>query len=176
MIKLIRSIISSPTTASVIKGGYQGVAKTIGQPKLAPVAFGGSLIAGVASMFVGGYKIVDCVRYQSARGQCDTAIESNLPAVVGGVVAITGCWGAFHTYNPDLHQEDRPTEIAPRELVVKDEPTDSRIAPSSSHSPEEVKNLKRRGYTQQQIADELGITIYAVKKLLQQFKAAERGR
>lgn len=117
MLNRIKSIFNSPATSVVIRA----TTAAIQQPKLAPMALGGSVIAGAVSMLIGGYKIVDCVRYQTAPGQCDSTIEVNLAAVVAGGAAIAGSWGGFNTYNRDLRCEEQPAlaQIAPKELVVK---------------------------------------------------------
>jgi hypothetical protein len=163
MIKLLGSILKSSTTASVIKGGHAGLTKA------APsVAFGGSVVAGVVSMIVSGYKIADCIRYQTGPGQCDAVIETNLPGAIAGGGVLAGCWGAFNTYNPKLHREDQAIILPAKELVTEtEEPTFSLAL---------VKSMKEEGATQQEIADSLGVSRYTVQKALKKIKAEERGR
>lgn len=172
MINLIGSVLRSSTTASIFKGGHVGVKSIMNQSRVAPsVALGGSLVAGVAAMFIGGFKIADCLRYQTKQEQCDAVIERNLPAVIGGGAAIAGAWGGFNTYNPSLHKEDQPGEVAERGLVV-DTPEPQKF---HSASPEYIKQLFEQGQTQTEISRQLGISRYMVRKALQQFEAPERG-
>lgn len=150
-----------------------GVKSIMSQQRVAPsLALGGSLVAGVAAMFIGGFKIADCLRYQTKQGQCDAAIERNLPAVIGGGAAIAGSWGGFNTYNPSLHKEDQPGEVAERGLVV-DTPEPQRF---HSASPDYIKELAAKGMSQTEISEELGISRYMVRKALQQAGVSERGR
>jgi hypothetical protein len=173
LINLIGSVLRSSTTASIFKGGHAGVKSIMNQQRVAPsLALGGSLVAGVAAMFIGGFKIADCLRYQTKQGECDAAIERNLPAVIGGGAAIAGSWGGFNTYNPGLRKEDQPGEVAERGLVV-DAPE-----PQGFHSasPEYIKELAAKGMNQTEISKELGISRYMVRKALQQLSGSDRGR
>lgn len=173
MINLISSVLRSSTTASVFKGGQTGVKSIIHQSRVAPsLALGGSVVAGVAAMFIGGFKITDCLRYQTEQGQCDTTIERNLPAVVAGVAALAGCWGGFNTYNAKLHVSDPVDEIAERGLVV-DTPEPQKF---HSASPEYIQQLAEQGHTHAEISKELGISRYMVRKALQQLNLSDRGR
>lgn len=163
MIKLLRSVLTSSTTASIVKGGHAGFSKA------APsVAFGGSVVAGIASMIFSGYKIADCIRYQTGPGQCDSVIEANLPGVIAGGGVLAGCWGAFNTYNPKLHKDDQPISLPAKELVVEN------VEPVFSLAT--VKEMRENGATQQEIADSLDISLYAVKKALKKIRMQERGR
>lgn len=162
MFNFIKSVVSSPTTATVVSTGYNAIRSVpSSQPKLAPVAFGGSVVAGVVTMLISGYKVTDCLRFQTSSGQCDSVIERNLPGMVTGVATIVGGWGAFNTFNPKLHEspEEAPAIIPPRGLVV--EPP----APTPPH-PEVIRNLHAEGNSQAKVADMLGISVYAVRKAL----------
>lgn len=163
MISAISSFFSSSTAASIFKGGSAGIKNVTEQPKLAPsLAFGGSLVAGVAAMFIGGFKVADCIRYQTKHGECDAAIEKNLPAIIGGAAALAGCWGGFNTYNPKLRSKSETTELAEAGLVVE-EPEQTVF---HSASPEYIKKLYDDGMTQVEIAEKLGVSRYAVRKAL----------
>lgn len=137
------------------------------QPMLAPAAFGGSIVAGVAAMLVSGYRIVDCFQYRSERGACDEVIEDNTLPLVAGVAAIAGSFGGLWTYNPALRRrQDEPepgTDPLPPAGLVDDpdrEPPDERI--------EAARLLRSQGLTQQEIAAELGVSRSTVQRLLQQ--------
>jgi hypothetical protein len=124
------------------------------------MAFGGSVIAGVVSLLIGGYRITDCIRYQQGPGECDSAIERNLPGVITGAAAIFGSWGAFNTFNPKLHVEvENPLPLPTKELVVGEKD-------STAPHPEIIKNLYAEGNSQTKVAETLGISVYAVRKAL----------
>lgn len=145
------------------------------QPMLAPAAFGGSVVAGVAAMLVSGYRIVDCFQYRTERGACDQVIEDNTLPLVAGVAAIAGSFGGLWTYNPALRRrQDEPEldidpvpehqpDLLPLIGPVDDpdqEPPDERI--------EAALILRSQGLTQQEIAAELGVSRSTVQRLLQQ--------
>jgi DNA-binding CsgD family transcriptional regulator len=171
--KIINSFFRSPAAESALRGGYAIVRN---QPNLAPVAFGGSVIAGVVSILIGGYKVVDCIRYQSAPGQCDEAIDKNAPIVTAGFLALAGNWGAFNTYNKKLHEDDVliPEEkIATRELVIRNPvPFDTSVAHASSlpidSIAEDIELEISTGKTQQEVADLFNVSRYYVRKALKQ--------
>jgi hypothetical protein len=191
-----RNLFSSSTATAVIRGGYSAVGKAGLQPKFAPVAFGGSVVAGVVAMMIGGYKVTDCLRYQQAQGQCDEVIEKNLPAMVAGIAVLAGGWGAFNTYNPKLHQSDSAPTLHGKELVLEEVPAvssetllansnteDAREKTVESVEPvyemepqserktrmekaEEMKILHQSGYSQREIAEAFKVSRYAVRKAL----------
>jgi hypothetical protein len=135
------------------------------QPMLAPAAFGGSVVAGVAAMLVSGYRIVDCIQFRTGPGACDQVISDNAMPLVAGVAAIAGSFGGLWTYNPALRKrEDEPEpELLPVAGLVDDpdqEPPDERAA--IAHE------LRAQGLTQQEIAAELGVSRSTVQRLLQQ--------
>jgi hypothetical protein len=72
------------------------------QPLIAPATMGASIVAGVAAILVGGYKIADCLRYQAGPGACDQAVETNAVTIVGGIAAVAGPIGGLFTYNEKL--------------------------------------------------------------------------
>ena len=132
---------------------------------LAPAAFGGSVIAGVAAMLVSGYRIADCLQYRSGPGACDSTIDQNALPLVAGMAAIAGSFGGFFTYNrqlesPSSRRRDEPepeTEIE-SEPDPPAEPPDNRISTA--------KELQAHGCTQQEIADHLGVSRSTVQRLL----------
>jgi hypothetical protein len=166
MIKLLSSVLRSSTTASVIKGGHAGLSKA-----MPPVAFGGSLAAGIVSMVVSGYKIVDCFRYQTGPGQCDSVIETNLPGVVAGSGVLAGCWGAFNTYNPKLRKDEKPGEVVKNKLVISDPPdlTEEKLM-------KEIQKMRTEKATQKEMSEALGISRYEVRKMIRKIRLEERGR
>lgn len=143
------------------------------QPMLAPAAFGGSVVAGVAAALVSGYRIVDCFQYRSGPGACDEVIEDNTLPLVAGVAAILGSFGGFYTFNEQLESpaarrrrsDDPDPEPEPEPIagLVDDpdqEPPDERI--------KVARMLRSQGLTQQEIAAELGVSCSTVQRLLQQ--------
>lgn len=72
------------------------------QPLIAPATMGASMVAGVAAMLVGGYKVADCLRYQDGPSTCDQVVEANAMAIVGGFAAVAGPLGGLFTYNEGL--------------------------------------------------------------------------
>jgi hypothetical protein len=169
------------------------------QPLIAPATMGASVVAGVAAMLVGGYKIADCLRYQVGPSACDQVVEANAITIVGGFAAVAGPFGGLFTYNESLEPpgsrrrwrlEDGELEPAeggpiglalagsdPRATVQPDEPSppkDSLASAAPLQDPwlEEsgidarVNELAESGWTQQGIAEFLGITLYRVRKAL----------
>lgn len=130
MFDKIKSMFGTSAKNAAISAANKAILST-NQPKLAPVAFGGSVIAGIVAILLGTYKVVDCVRYQQRPGQCDTAIEINLPGIVTGFATILGSWGAFNTFNPALRTEPAPERPASSGYALK--PEDE---PASIHDEE----------------------------------------
>jgi hypothetical protein len=134
---------------------------------LPPMALGGSLILGVLTTIFGGYRIADCIRYQTAAGQCDVVIKENIPTIAAGLGTLSAGWGGFNTFNPKLHEEPSATTLPTKELVLdkKDIP-----APEISVTPhpEIIQNLYSEGNSQVKVAEMLGISLYAVRKALKE--------
>ena len=131
------------------------------QPILAPAAFGGSVIAGVAAMLVSGYRIVDCIQYRTGPAVCDQVISDNALPLVAGVAAIAGSFGGLWTYNPALRrQEDEP------ELKPDPEPEPTPDPPDPPDHSELAKALRAEGFTQQAIADQLDVSRSTVQRWL----------
>jgi hypothetical protein len=170
MISLIGSVLTQAGLAPAT-GSRGKMAKA-----MPPVAFGGSIAAGIVSMMISGHKIVDCIRYQTSAGQCDTVIETNLPGVVAGGGVLAGCWGAFNTYNPRLRKSENIDQVAAKELVVPTEPEKEVEQEANSLLIDRVVEKRQAGSTQKEIAESLGISIYEVRKALYQARLADRGR
>jgi hypothetical protein len=169
MLNFIKSVVKSPNTAKIVSSGYNVLRSgaSTNQPKFAPVAFGGSVVAGVVTLLISGYRVTDCIRYQTAAGQCDSVIERNMPGMVSGVATIVGGWGAFNTFNPKLHKEsNKPAPLPAKELVLK---TEEVPTPTPPH-PEVIQNLHSEGNSQAKIAEMLDISVYAVRKALKTSK------
>lgn len=184
----IKGLFGSSTTAAIARGGYTAISKSSPQSKFAPAALlGGSVVAGVVSMIIGGYKVVDCLRYQESQGQCDETIEKNLPAMIAGASVLFAGWGGFNTYNPKLHQGDQEVVVTPsvtlppKELVAED-PLASAPLPfepsgEKKNQSAAVMELHQRGLSQRQISEDLGISRYAVKRIIDKGRRnANRGR
>ena len=141
------------------------------QPMLAPAAFGGSVVAGVAAMLVSGYRIVDCVQFRAEQGACDQVISENTLPLVAGVAAIAGSFGGLWTYNPALRRrQDEPEpeleylpEHLPEPVALVDDPDQEPVDRADL-----VQELHGRGYTQQEIAVALGVSRSTVQRLLKQ--------
>ncbi len=117
------------------------------QPAIAPVAAGGAIIAGVASMFIGGYKIADCLQFRSEYGFCNDVVENNAMSLVAGGAAVAGSVGGLFTYNRRLERPGYAETGAATER-------------------EKVITLRGLGMTQVEISKELGISRYRVRKHL----------
>jgi hypothetical protein len=160
MLGKISSIFKSPTTGSIFNAGMDILTKNKPMP---PVALGGSIFIGVLTTLFGGYRVADCIRYQSGPGQCDEVIRENIPTIAAGLGTLTAGWGGFNTFNPKLHEEpgnSTPTPLLPtKELVLTEEET-------PLPHPEVIRNLYAEGNSQVEVSKMLGISLYAVRKAL----------
>lgn len=178
--KLLTSILSSPQTGSILRGGYAVVKN---QPTVAPVLAGGSIAAALGMILVGGHGVLDCIRFQTKHGQCDESVRSNGGMLGAGVMMLLGNWGSFNTYNKKLHAEDSiEPVIASRELVE-----DFPIAPvfsdlttePSGPSKQEIMNYMESGATEEDAAKFFNTTRYQIRKTLETPKSTrkrDRGR
>jgi hypothetical protein len=166
MFNKIKSVLKSSNMAAVLTAG----ASIIGNPKskaLPPVALGGSIALGILTTLFTGYKIADCIRYQTTSGQCDQVIKENLPTLAAGIGTLSAGWGGFNTFNPKLHEEPlTPAPFLPTKELVLDEKSASKPVSLAVPHPEVIKNLRAEGNSQAKIAEMLGISIYAVRKAL----------
>ncbi len=157
-------------TASTLLRGAQAAAKS--QPSLAPAALGGPIVAGVIMTMIASYKIVDCIRYQTAPKQCDETVEENATALISGPLILLTGWGGFNTYNKKLRENETPVILPPRELV-ESEPIDSFVfsAPTQISPPpttDQIVMEHESGKTQEDIAELFGISRYQVRKALKE--------
>jgi hypothetical protein len=174
------------------------------QPLIAPATMGASIVAGVAAMLVGGYKIADCLRYQAGPSACDQVVEANAITIVGGFAAIAGPFGGLFTYNDSLEPPGSarrrrlgssggglaPAALEPVDLALID--SDPRVTfqldgPPPAQEPAappaaapllqdpwldeggieaRINELSESGWSQQGIAELLGVTLYRVRKAL----------
>jgi hypothetical protein len=162
MLNKIGSIFKSPAANSILNAGVNVLTNPKNKP-FPPVALGGSIFIGILTTLFGGYRVIDCIRYQTERGQCDEVIRENIPTLAAGLGTITAGWGGFNTFNPKLHEKpgsSTPTPVLPaKELVLSEEET-------PPPHPEVIKNLYTEGNSQVQISKMLGISLYAVRKAL----------
>lgn len=171
--RLLGSILKSPLLGSIANSGSSAMKR---QPSLAPTFLGGGLLAGVTAILIGGYKVVDCVRYQTAPGQCDKAIDANAPAIIGGVAAIFTGWGGFNTYNRKLHEDDPVAPVVDRRSLATDTP-ESEPLQSELPSKESIENYMALGATQEEAARFFRTTRYQIRKILNKEKSTrDRGR
>jgi hypothetical protein len=91
------------------------------QPVFAPVLAGGGVVGGMAGIFVSGYALVDCFRYERGRGACTQVVEEHVLPLVTGIAAVSGTVGGLFTYNRRLERPEAP----PAALATKEklEPT-----------------------------------------------------
>lgn len=139
------------------------------QPTWAPVALGSGLASGVAAMIVGGYKITDCFAYRNAMGFCDEVVEENIMSVVGGIGALAGSVGGFFMYNFRLERPEFIPRLQENGLAVEfDSEPESPDPNKVTEVPIEI--LVHEAYqltrSEQKTADELGISRYQVRKIL----------
>jgi len=144
------------------------------QPILAPAAFGGSVVAGVAAMLVSGYRIVDCIQYRTGPAACDQVISDNALPLVAGVAAIAGSFGGLWTYNPALRRQEDEPELKPEpEPIPTPDPLPTPDPPDDIAEPDDdtariaaAKILRAQGLTQQAIADQLDVSRSTVQRWL----------
>ena len=166
MLSKITSILKSPVVETIVNTGLN-MSNTSKSKTLPPMALGGSIILGVLTTIFGGYRIADCIRYQTAAGQCDQVIKENIPTIAAGLGTLSAGWGGFNTFNPKLHEESVIVPTLPaKELVLKEKDVPTPIAPH----PEVIKNLYAEGNSQAKISEMLGISLYAVRKVLKTSK------
>lgn len=171
MIKALKNLFTAPATKQVLSAVKEHT-KT-NQPRFAPAAFGGAVVTGAIGLCIGTFLIFDCVRYQKDSGECNEIIHTNVPLVLTSASTIVGSWGAFNTFNSKLHRVPKPVVALPaKELVVKEEP--KLKPPAEVNVAEKVKTfkvatevaeLRKAGLSQAKVAKQLGISIYAVRKL-----------
>lgn len=68
----------------------------------APAVAAGGLVAAISAGVLGGWRIVDCVRFQTRAGQCDETIGANVGSVIAAAGALAAATGAWNTINPSL--------------------------------------------------------------------------
>lgn len=162
MLGKISSIFKFSVVNSILNAGINAFTDPKNKP-MPPVALGGSIFIGVLTTLFGGYRVADCIRYQTGPGQCDEVIKENIPTIAAGLGTLTAGWGGFNTFNPKLHEKLDNSTLTPvlpaKELVLTEEET-------PSPHPEVVKNLHAEGNSQVQISKMLGISLYAVRKAL----------
>lgn len=73
----------------------------------APAAAAGSVVAAVAAVLLAGWNVGECIRFQTARDECDATLEQAVPTLVAGIAAISGTMGGFWTYNDQLRKGSR---------------------------------------------------------------------
>jgi DNA-binding NarL/FixJ family response regulator len=143
------------------------------QPTWAAPAFGGAVVAGIAAALISGYKIADCLRFQSKPGECSEVLETNALPLVAGIAAIAGPVAGFMTLNPDL--ESPFTAMRRRWDEAQDAPPPEADPPPAPDSPEPdadtardemIWALRAEGHTQQAIAAQLGISRSTVGRVL----------
>ena len=165
MLNKIKSVLGSPTATAVFDTGARIAISNPRSKALPPVALGGSIALGVLTALFGGYRIADCIRYQTAPGQCDQVIRENLPTIGAGIGTFSAGWGGFNTFNPKLHEEPTTPILPAKELVLDEESIPEPTLPVVPH-PEVIQNLHAEGNSQAKVAEMLGISLYAVRKAL----------
>jgi DNA-binding NarL/FixJ family response regulator len=132
------------------------------QPAWAPPVFGGAMVAGVAAAVISAYEIADCLRFQTKQGQCSGIIQQNALPLVAGLAAVAGPIGGFFTLNSALDTSRIRRQIEELEPL-------SQVLPDLSagdYQAQAAQQLKAEGLTQQAIAEQLGITRSAVRRLM----------
>lgn len=175
--KFLQSFMPSDTASTLLRGA-QAAAKS--QPSLAPAALGGPIVAGIIMTMIGGYKIVDCIRYQTAPKQCDKTVEENATALISGPLILLTGWGGFNTYNKKLREDKVPAILPPRELV-EPEPVNpfTFSAPTQIPPPpttDQIVMEHESGKTQEDIAKLFGISRYQVRKALKEAREGSEER
>lgn len=160
--KFLQSFMRSGTASTLLRGA-QTAAKS--QPSLAPAALGGPIVAGMIMTMIGGYKIVDCIRYQTAPKQCDKTVEENATALISGPLILLTGWGGFNTYNKKLREDEAPVILPPRELV---EPEPVNPFTFSAPTTDQIVMEHESGKTQEDIAELFGISRYQVRRALKE--------
>lgn len=82
----------------------KGIGKAVASSRqtIAPGTAAASVVAGVAAILLGLFNIGDCVRFQTAAGQCSPVVEENAAKIGLGILTLVGVWGGYNTLNPSL--------------------------------------------------------------------------
>lgn len=140
------------------------------------VALGGSLAVGITTMLIGGYKIADCIRYQSGPGQCNQVIEDSLPTVIGGASTLFAGWGGFNTYNSKLRKDDEEFSGSQSKLTIDKPEKEKNKNMNDEIDPMLIREFYKNGATQNETAMHFGVSRHYVQKALKQTKNRDRGR
>jgi hypothetical protein len=133
------------------------------------------VLAGISAMLIGGYRIVDCFRFEKGRGACDTVVDTNTPAVLAGVSALVGTWGGLFTYNRKLERPQSgsskvqlPVIPGPEFYVppVVQQVAENAITEAVDDIASRIPLLHERGWSQRRISEHLGVSRYIVRKAL----------
>jgi hypothetical protein len=170
--KFLRTILQSPATGSIARGGYAIVKN---QPTAAPILAGSSVAAALGMILVGGYGMFDCIRFQSRHGQCDESVRQDGGMFGAGVMMLLGNWGFFNTYNKKLHAEDKVAESTDKRELVDGFPIAPVFTPIEP-TREEIINYMASGATQTEAAKFFGVSRYQIRKALNESKEQNRGR
>ena len=67
-----------------------------------------SVVAALAGITVGLFNIGDCVRFQTARGQCTEVVRENSGQIFFAGLALIAAWGGYNTLNTSLRSGEGP--------------------------------------------------------------------
>ena len=82
----------------------KGIGKAVAASRqtIAPGTAAASVVAGVAAILLGLFNIGDCVRFQTAAGQCSDVAQDSGMKIGFGAVTLLGVWSGYWTTNPAL--------------------------------------------------------------------------
>lgn len=148
------------------------------QNAAAPVVAGASAIGGMAALIFGLFAIGDCMRFQTARGECDDVVKENSGHIVLGFFAAAGAVGGFFTINPmlDRRKKEAGVEPAPAEpFVIRPTPIGGAQWGGEDENVERVQFMAARGLSIEQIAEATGVEPAAVEQILASATELEPG-
>jgi hypothetical protein len=75
---------------------------------IGPGAAATSVVAALAGITVGLFNIGDCVRFQTAPGQCSAVVRENSGQIFFAGLTLLAAWGGYNTLNTSLRASKGP--------------------------------------------------------------------
>jgi len=75
---------------------------------IGPGAAATSVVAALAGITLGLFNIGDCVRFQTAPGQCSAVVRENAGQIFFAGLTLIAAWGGYNTLNTSLRASKGP--------------------------------------------------------------------